>query len=64
MRNIGTDYKLKEAENPSFISGRCGEILVDGKNVGIFGEVSPGVITDFGLDYPVAAAEIDMHALF
>jgi len=64
MRNIGTDYKLKEAENPSFIRGRCGEILVDGKNVGIFGEVSPGVITDFGLDYPVAAAEIDMHALF
>jgi len=63
LKNLGIDYKLKEAENKTFIKGRCGEITTGGKIIGIFGEVSPEVITDFGLDYPAAIAEMDAGAL-
>ena len=64
LRNLGVAYKLKESESGTFMKGRCGEILVGGKSVGVFGEVRPEVITAFGLDYPVALAEIDAEALF
>lgn len=63
LRNLGVDYKFKETENKTFIAGRCGEIIINGKPAGVFGEVHPEVITGFGLEYPVAIAEIDAEAL-
>jgi phenylalanyl-tRNA synthetase beta chain len=64
LRNLGLGYKLREAENPSFIKGRCGEIIINGKSAGVFGEAHPQAITEFGLDYPAALAEIDVEMLF
>ena len=64
LRGVGTGYKLKEGTNPSLLKGRCGEIVVAGKIAGIFGEVHPEVVTNFGLDYPVAIAEIDVESIF
>jgi phenylalanyl-tRNA synthetase beta chain len=58
LRNLGADYQLKEVNNQSFIKGRCGEIIIDGKKAGVFGEVSPEVLDNFGLEYPVVIAEI------
>lgn len=63
LRNIGIEYKLKEANNPTFIKGRCGEIIAEGKKIGTFGEVSPEVLNNFGLEYPVVLAEINAEVL-
>lgn len=63
LRNLGVGYKLREAEEGPFIKGRCGEVLVYGKRVGIFGEVHPEVLEAFGLDYPVVIAEIEADAI-
>jgi len=63
LRNLGVDYKLKEVNDPTFIKGRCGEIIIDGKKSGIFGEVSPEVLDNFGLEYPAVIAELDVAAL-
>jgi len=64
LRNLGVKYTLEEAEEPSFIKGRCGKILINGKSVGVFGEVHPEVLENFGLDYPTVIAEISTRALF
>jgi phenylalanyl-tRNA synthetase beta chain len=59
MRMIGAPkFELKEAKDPAFIEGRCATLVVGGKAVGIFGEIHPKVLQNFGLEEPVAAAEL------
>ena len=60
MRSMGLDgrFEFKTREDPSFIIGRAGDILVDGQPVGLFGEVSPQVLTNFGIGMPIVAFEV------
>lgn len=64
LQNQGIDYKIIEAEHPSFIEGRVGKIIVRDIEVGILGEINPKVIVNFGLDKPVAAFELNLSELF
>ena len=52
---------VKAARNPSFLEGRVAAIHVKGRKVGILGEVHPEVITNFELENPVGAFEIDLE---
>ncbi len=60
LRNLGLDGRFTyETERSSdFIEGRSASIKVDGKRWGLFGEVSPEVLLNFGIGYPVVAFEI------
>ena len=60
LREMGMDYEIKASEYRTFIPGRGAEIVVGGKTVGFFGEVSPQVITDYEITHPVAMFEIDL----
>ncbi|MBI4140368.1 phenylalanine--tRNA ligase subunit beta [Candidatus Woesearchaeota archaeon] len=57
------DFQIKETEHPSFITGRAVNILVNNENIGIFGEIHPEVLSSFGIEMPVAAAEINIDKL-
>ena len=63
MRLLGLSYSLASEEHPSFISGRCASIIVEGVKVGIMGEIHPQVLVNWGLEKPVVAAEISLTAL-
>ncbi len=63
MNTIGVDFKLKHTTHSSFIDGRCGEIIVNGKSVGVIGEIHPQVLENFNLENPVVAFEINVDAL-
>jgi methylthioribose-1-phosphate isomerase len=52
------DFSIEEKEHPSFIAGRCASIVINQKEIGFFGEISPAVITAFELEHPVAGMEI------
>ncbi|PCN51185.1 phenylalanine--tRNA ligase subunit beta [Candidatus Geothermarchaeota archaeon ex4572_27] len=52
--------EVHPAEHPSFIRGRVGKVSIDGRDAGLIGEVSPEVLSNFGLTMPVAAFEIDI----
>ncbi|MBI4176999.1 MAG: phenylalanine--tRNA ligase subunit beta [Candidatus Aenigmarchaeota archaeon] len=58
MHSYGLGYRLKNSAHPSLMSGRCGEIIVDGRKVGIIGEINPAVLKNWGLDNPVAVLEM------
>ena len=60
MNTIGQDYSLKETKHPWFLDGRCASIVIDGKSCGIIGEIHPAVITNWNLQVPVVAMEIDL----
>lgn len=63
LRSFGAAYELKESSSETFINGRCADIMIDGRLAGIFGEVHPQVLDDFGLEYPCLIAEIDLSPL-
>lgn len=62
VSNLGYSMEISDSENPSFISGRASDLKGDSKNSsirGFFGEISPEVISNFNLEYPVIAFEIE-----
>jgi phenylalanyl-tRNA synthetase beta chain len=55
---LSAEYTLDEAEDPRFIPGRCARILIKGQDAGIFGEIHPAVLENWGIQIPCGAAEI------
>lgn len=64
MKLFGLSYDIEESEHNSFIEGRCGRAIVKGKKVAYLGEISPEVLTRWGLEMPVAALELNLSELF
>jgi phenylalanyl-tRNA synthetase beta chain len=60
LRNIGVDgrFTYRRREDPTFIEGRCADILLDEEPIGLFGEVSPEVLSNLELGTPTLAFEI------
>jgi phenylalanyl-tRNA synthetase beta chain len=63
LHELLINYTVEESEDPAFIGGRRADILVDGKKVGVFGEIHPAVLNAFELEHPVAAFELDLRAV-
>jgi phenylalanyl-tRNA synthetase beta chain len=63
MKELVFEFELKDCEDQAFIKGRCAEILVGGKAVGVIGSVHPEVIEGFGLTTPVALCELRIAQL-
>lgn len=61
--SVTDQIKLKEHNTPEFIDGRCALILIGTTQVGIIGEVTPQVLTNFKIDDPVVAAELDLDII-
>jgi phenylalanyl-tRNA synthetase beta chain len=64
LQALGVKFTIKEGEGSAFIEGRCAFVLVGGKQVGIFGEIHPKILQNFGLEEPVAAAELALEQIF
>ncbi len=59
-RILNLDIRLKELKHNSFIEGRCASIFINDREAGFFGEISPLVLTNFELEVPVSALELDI----
>ncbi len=60
---LNKEYELVELDDPRFIKGRSAQIIYNGENVGIFGEVSPQVLENWGIQMPATCCEIDLDIL-
>lgn len=65
LNNLGYTMEVNPLDHPSFIKGRCAKVesyLNDETNkiYGFFGEISPEVITNFNLEYPVIVFELEL----
>jgi phenylalanyl-tRNA synthetase beta chain len=63
LRNIGSTYSIIEGNHPGFIKGRCGLVMKNEKEIGIFGEVHPRTIKTFDLEHPIIAFEFKIDLL-
>ena len=62
LSNLGYSMEITDSENETFIKGRAADVTGEsqkGTIKGFFGEVSPEVITNFTLEYPVIGFEIE-----
>ncbi|OQW35178.1 MAG: hypothetical protein A4E19_16520 [Nitrospira sp. SG-bin1] len=60
---LGKEYSLESVQHPSFLEGRVGRILVEGKPVGIIGEVHPEVLERWQIAMPVVAFDVNLSKL-
>jgi phenylalanyl-tRNA synthetase beta chain len=58
--NFGLEWQIKEVKHQSFIEGRVGAVVVNGRNVGIVGEIHPKVLEGWKLENPAAAFELNI----
>ena len=63
MMSLKVKYSLKRKDHPSFIPGRCAAVIVDGKEVGILGEVHPLVLNRWEIEMPVVAFELNISSI-
>ncbi len=51
-------------DNLSYHPGRCAKVLVDGQEIGVFGQIHPLVAQNYGVDTQLFCAELSFEALF
>ncbi len=61
---IPVELSAGDGRHGSFIEGRCADILLDVKPIGVLGEIHPRVLKAFGLKMPVAAMELDAERIW
>ena len=64
MRELNLSWEARPSTDEAFIDGRRADIVIDGKKVGVFGEIHPEVLERFDINTPVAAFEIDLTLIF
>jgi len=60
---LSREYDVEETSDPRFIPGRAAAIIYGGGQIGVFGELHPEVLENWGVTVPCTAAEIDLDAL-
>jgi phenylalanyl-tRNA synthetase beta chain len=60
---LSREYEVEEKSDSRFIPGRAAAILYQGKSIGVFGEIHPEVLENWGVTVPCTACEIDAEAL-
>lgn len=64
FRMLNVRYDIEETDHASFIEGRAARIKVNGKGVAYIGELAPDVISNWELDVPLTALELNLTELF
>jgi phenylalanyl-tRNA synthetase beta chain len=61
---LGRDYILEPIGHESFIPGRAGRISLNGRKIGLIGELHPQVLENWAIHMPCSAFELTLDVLF
>ena len=61
--NVHPATYIADTKNPSYHPGRCADIVIDGKKMGVIGQIHPLVAETYGIDGEVYVAELDFTGL-
>jgi phenylalanyl-tRNA synthetase beta chain len=64
LRELGWTAEYEAINHPTFVDGRAAACKLNGKQIGILGEVHPEALTNYGLTFPVALAEMTLERVF
>ena len=60
---LSREYEVEESDDPRFIPGRAAAVLYRGQKAGVFGELHPEALENWGVTVPCTAGEIDLDIL-
>jgi phenylalanyl-tRNA synthetase beta chain len=60
---LDVEFTVKESADPRFIPGRGADVFVGGRRAGVFGEVHPQVLENWGVTVPACLADLDLDTL-
>jgi phenylalanyl-tRNA synthetase beta chain len=60
---LSREYNVEESFDSRFIPGRAAAIVYQGKSIGVFGEVHPKILENWGITIPCTAGEINLDLL-
>ena len=63
FKMLDVEYSIEDVEDSNYIIGRCGRILVEGKDIGVVGEIAPRVLKNWKIKVPVVGCEIGIGFL-
>ena len=63
LYELGLTGEYAACDHPAFIPGRVAQLTTGTDVEGVLGEVHPEAITNFGLDHPVALAELNVRRI-
>ena len=63
MADLGISWSLGQPVGAAFHPGRSATVQVDGRPVGVVGELHPGVVASFDVTGRIAAGELEVGAL-
>ena len=63
LREMGLRYTLEPCDLPTFVPGRGARIMMDGKEIGMFGEMAPSVVVGYEITHPIIFMEIDLEPI-
>ena len=61
--NVHPATYIADTKNPSYHPGRCADIVIDGKRMGVIGQIHPLVAETYGIGGEVYVAELDFTGL-
>ena len=61
--NVHPATYVADTKNPSYHPGRCADIMIDGKKLGVIGQIHPLVAEGYGISGEVYVAELNFTGL-
>ncbi len=63
FKMLDIEYSIENTEDNNYIAGRVGAVKVNGKKIGVIGEIAPRVLRNWNIRSPVVGLEIDLGFL-
>ena len=63
LQSMGRSVEVEELKMNCFIEGRAGKIILNGKEIGFFGEINPLILERYGFWVPITVLEISLEEL-
>ena len=63
MFYLNQPYTLEAMSHPSFLEGRAGRIVSEGRTLGLIGELHPETLEHWQISMPAVAFELEVDAL-
>jgi phenylalanyl-tRNA synthetase beta chain len=60
---LNQPYTLEPMSHPSFLEGRAGRIVSEGRTLGLIGELHPETLEHWQVSVPVVVFELEVDAL-
>ena len=60
---LDVEFTVKESSDPRFIAGRAADLFVKGRFCGVFGELNPIVLENWGIAVATSLAEVNLDTL-